>query len=134
MVNEQVTTVILTADVPQEVKFSENYPYLWVDNKSVNDVYASIGGTPEAGKDGTYTIVAGSQLRISGGNYNDGVTLLGEGNVQIVASNIAACPFKVAPAAAGGGGSADTADYTARIAANCVKNQLPYSISGLMKI
>lgn len=105
MVNEQVTTVTLTADTPQEVRFSAAYPYLWIDNKSAGDVYASIGGTPEADKDGTYTIAAGSQLRISCGAYNSGVTLLGEGKVQVVASGIASCPFKFK--AKGGGNNGE---------------------------
>lgn len=62
MVNSQVTTVTLTADTPQEIRFSAAYPYIWVDNKSASDVYASVNGTPEADKDGTYTIAAGSQM------------------------------------------------------------------------
>lgn len=100
MVNSQVTTVTLTADTPQEIRFSAAYPYIWVDNKSASNVYASVSGTPEADKDGTYAIAAGSQLRISGGAYNSGVTLLGEGKVQAIASAIASCPFK---SASGGG-------------------------------
>ena len=104
MVNEQVTTVTLTADTPQEVRFSAAYPYIWVDNKSASDVYATIGGAPEADKDGTYTVAAGSQMRISGGVGNDGITLLGEGKVQVVASAIAACPFKSAQKGGGGNG------------------------------
>lgn len=124
MVNSQVTTVTLTADTPQEVKFSAAYPYIWVDNKSASDVYASIGGTPEADKDGTYTIAAGSQLRISGGAYNSGVTLLGEGKVQAIASAIASCPFKCAPASSGGGGSTDTVDAVLSITSkNPVQNK-----------
>ena len=96
-----VKTVTLAADTPQKVTFDGAYPYFWIDNKSASDVYASVGGTPEADKDDTYTITADSQLRISGGVGNDGITLLGEGKVQVIASAIAACPFK---AAAGGGG------------------------------
>lgn len=96
-----VKTVTLTAGTPQEVKFPEAYPFYWIDNKTSGDVYASVGGTPEADADGTYTISAGSQLRISGGVGNGGITLLGEGNVQVVASGIASCPFK---SAMGGGG------------------------------
>lgn len=92
MVNEQVTTVTLTG-TPQEIKFASAYPYIWVDNKSASDVYAAIGRTPEADKDGTYTIAAGSQLRISCGAYNSGVTLLGNGKVQVIASGIATSPF-----------------------------------------
>lgn len=97
-----VKTVTLTAGTPQTVAFSEAYPFYWIDNKTSGDVYASVGSTPEADKDGTYTIAAGSQLRISGGVGNGGITLLGEGKVQVVASGIAECPFK---AAQGGGGS-----------------------------
>lgn len=104
MVNSQVTTVTLTADTPQEIRFSAAYPYIWVDNKSASDVYASVSGTPEADKDGTYTIAAGSQLRISGGAYGNGVTLLGDGKVQVIASGIASCPFKSAQKGGGGNG------------------------------
>ena len=97
-----VKTVTLTADTPQKVTFDGAYPFYWIDNKSVSDVYASVG-IPEANADGTYTVAAGSQMRISGGVGNDGITLLGEGKVQVVASAIAACPFKSAPAVGGGG-------------------------------
>ena len=95
MVNEQVTTIELTAGTPSTVEFSGAYPYYWVDNRSAGDVYASLG-TPEAGTDGTYTIAAGSQLRISGGAFNAKLTLLGSGKVQVIASGIASCPFKAA--------------------------------------
>ena len=94
-----VKTVTLAADTPQKVTFEGAYPYYWIDNKTASDVYASVG-VPEADADGTYTVAAGSQMRISGGVGNDGITLLGEGKVQIIASAIAACPFK---SAAGGG-------------------------------
>ncbi len=94
-----VKTVTLTADTPQKITFEGAYPYYWIDNKTASDVYASVG-VPEADADGTYTVAAGSQMRISGGVGNDGITLLGEGKVQVVASAIAACPFK---SAAGGG-------------------------------
>ena len=118
-----VKTVTLAADTPQKVTFEGAYPYFWIDNKSASDVYASVGGTPEADKDDTYTITAGSQLRISGGVGNDGITLLGEGKVQIIASTIADCPFKSAPAVGGGGGS-DTVDEFLNIAsANPVQNK-----------
>ncbi|MGN1137076.1 MAG: hypothetical protein ACI4SF_12765 [Oscillospiraceae bacterium] len=96
-----VKTVTLTAGTPVKVKFLESYPFCWIDNKTSGDVYASVGGTPEADKDGTYTITAGSQLRISGGAFSDNLTLLGEGKVQVIASGIASCPFK---SAQGGGG------------------------------
>lgn len=99
-----VKTVTLAADTPQKATFEGAYPYFWIDNKSASDVYASVGGTPEADKDDTYTITAGSQLRISGGVGNDGITLLGEGKVQIIASTIAACPFKSAQKGGGGNG------------------------------
>lgn len=102
MVNEQVTTIELTAGTPSTVEFSGAYPYYWVDNKSDSEVYASLG-TPEAGTDGTYTIAAGSQLRISGGAFNTKLCLLGSGKVQVIASSIASCPFKQAQ---GGGGCA----------------------------
>ena len=106
MVNEQVTTVDLTAGTPSTVEFSGAYSYYWIDNKSYNDVYASLG-TPEAGADGTYTIAAGSQLRISGGAFNTKLSLLGSGEVQVIASSIASCPFK---SAQGGGGFRGTLD------------------------
>ena len=96
-----VKTVTLTADTPQKVTFDGAYPFYWIDNKSVSDVYASVG-IPEANADGTYTVAAGSQMRISGGVGNDGITLLGEGKVQVVASAIAAPPFKSAQKGGGG--------------------------------
>lgn len=105
MVNEQVTTIELTAGTPSTVEFSGAYPYYWVDNRSAGDVYASLG-TPEAGTDGTYAIEAGSQLRISGGAFNTKLTLLGSGKVQVIASGIASCPFKGAM----GGGESVTVD------------------------
>ena len=40
MVNEQVTTIELTAGTPSTVEFSGAYPYYWVDNRSAGDVYA----------------------------------------------------------------------------------------------
>lgn len=104
MVNEQVTTVTLAAGTPSTVEFSGAYPYYWIDNRSAGDVYASLG-TPEAGTDGTYTIAAGSQLRISGGAFNTKLSLLGSGKVQVIASAIASCPFKGAQ----GGGESVTA-------------------------
>ena len=117
-----VKTVTLTADTPQKVTFDGAYPYYWIDNKSTSDIYASVG-VPEANADGTYTVAAGSQMRISGGVGNDGITLLGEGKVQVVASAIAACPFKVAPAVGGGGGS-DTVDEFLNISStNPVQNK-----------
>lgn len=93
MMNEQVTTIELTAGTPSTVEFSGAYPYYWVDNRSAGDVYASLG-TPEAGTDGTYTIAAGSQLRISGGAFNTKLCLLGSGKVQVIASSIATPPFQ----------------------------------------
>ena len=102
MVNEQVTTVELTAGTPQTIEFSGAYPYYWVNNMSGSEVYAALS-TPEADSDGTYTIAAGSQLRISGGAFNTKLNLLGSGKVQIIASSIASCPFK--PAQGGGGES-----------------------------
>ena len=105
-----IKTVTLTADTPQKITFEGAYPYYWIDNKTAGNVYASVGGTPEADADGTYTVAAGSQMRISGGVGNNGITLLGDGKVQIIASSIASCPFKSAQK--GGGdesGSASTA-------------------------
>lgn len=93
MVNEQVTTIELTAGTPQTIEFSGAYPYYWVNNLSDSEAYASLG-TPEAGSDGTYTIAAGSQLRISGGAFNTKLYLLGSGKVQVIASAIASCPFR----------------------------------------
>ena len=97
-----VKTVTLTADTPQKVTFEGAYSYYWIDNKTASDVYASVG-VPEADADGTYTVAAGSQLRISVGVGNNGITLLGEGKVQVVASAIAACPFKQAQKGGGDG-------------------------------
>lgn len=118
-----VKTVTLTADTPQKVTFEGAYPYYWIDNKTTADVYASVGGIPEADKDDTYTITAGSQLRISGGVGNDGITLLGEGKVQIIASTIAACPFKSAPAVGGGGGSDTVDEFLSITSPNPVQNK-----------
>ncbi len=117
-----VKTVTLTADTTQKVTFEGAYPYYWIDNKTASDVYASVG-VPEADADGTYTVAAGSQMRISGGVGNNGITLLGEGKVQIIASTIAACPFKVAPAV-GGGGESDSVDEFLNISStNPVQNK-----------
>ena len=122
MVNEQVTTIELTAGTPSTVEFSGAYPYYWVDNRSAGDVYASLG-TPEAGTDGTYTIAAGSQLRISGGAFNTKLTLLGSGEVQVIASAIASCPFK---GAQGGG------DYAVAGASSyTLNNTVDYPLLGL---
>lgn len=117
-----VKTVTLTADTPQKITFEGTYPYYWIDNKSTSDVYASLG-VPEADKDDTYTITAGSQLRISGGVGNDGITLLGAGKVQIIASTIAACPFKSAPAVGGGGGSDTVDEFLSITSQNPVQNK-----------
>lgn len=89
-----VKTVTLAADTPQKITFEGTYPYYWIDNKTADSVYASVAGVPTADADDTYTIAAGSQLRVSGGVGNNGITLLGEGKVQVIASTIAACPFK----------------------------------------
>ena len=122
MVNEQVTTIELTAGTPSTVEFSGAYPYYWVDNRSAGDVYASLG-TPEAGTDGTYTIAAGSQLRISGGAFNTKLTLLGSGKVQVIASAIASCPFK---GVQGGG------DYAVAGASSyTLNNTVDYPLLGL---
>ncbi|MGN1305300.1 MAG: hypothetical protein ACI4YB_09735 [Oscillospiraceae bacterium] len=101
MIADPVTTITLTAGTPQSVKFASNYPYYWIDNKTSGNVYARIGGTPVPDSDGTFTIAAGSQLRISGGAFGNDTTLLGSGKVQIIASEIASCPFKLG--AEGGG-------------------------------
>ncbi|MGN0598643.1 MAG: hypothetical protein ACI4JK_02010 [Oscillospiraceae bacterium] len=95
MITDPVTTITLTADTPQSVKFASNYPYYWIDNKTPGNVYARIGGVPVPDSDGTFTIAAGSQLRISGGAFDNDITLLGSGKVQIIASEIASCPFKL---------------------------------------
>lgn len=122
MVNEQVTTIELTAGTPSTVEFSGAYPYYWIDNRSAGDVYASLG-TPEAGTDGTYTIAAGSQLRISGGAFNTKLCLLGSGKVQVIASSIASCPFK---GAQGGG------DYAVAGASSyTLNNTVDYPLLGL---
>lgn len=98
-----VKTVTLTADTPQKVTFEGAYSYYWIDNKTASDVYASVG-VPEADADGTYTVAAGSQLRISAGVGNNGITLLGDGKVQVIASGIASCPFKSTQKGGGGNG------------------------------
>ena len=122
MVNEQVTTIELTAGTPSTVEFSGAYPYYWIDNKSDSDVDASLG-TPEEGADGTYTIAAGSQLRISGGAFNTKLCLLGSGKVQVIASGIASCPFK---GAQGGG------DYAVAGASSyTINNAVDYPLLGL---
>ncbi len=126
MVNEQVTTIELTAGTPSTVEFSGAYPYYWVDNRSAGDVYASLG-TPEAGTDGTYTIAAGSQLRISGGAFNAKLTLLGSGEVQVIASAIASCPFKM-PRKGGGN------NYKSKIIYNIPLKTSLEDISGYNRI
>ncbi|MGN0608261.1 MAG: hypothetical protein ACI4J6_03600 [Oscillospiraceae bacterium] len=126
MVNEQVTTIELTAGTPSTVEFSGAYPYYWVDNRSAGDVYASLG-TPEAGTDGTYTIAAGSQLRISGGAFNTKLCLLGSGKVQVIASAIASCPFKM-PRKGGGN------NYKSKIIYNIPLKTSLEDISGYSRI
>lgn len=100
MVNEIVTNITLTSDVPQEVRFAGAYPYYWVENFTSDYVYARIGENPTPEADGTYTIPAGDKRRISGVGS---IFLLGNGKVQISASTNKECPFKVAPAVGGGG-------------------------------
>lgn len=104
MTNTNVTTLTLTADAPQTVEFAAAYPYYWINNLSDNEAYASFS-TPAADGDGTYTIAAGSQLRIGGG-AGGSINLLGNGKVQVIASGIPDCPFKVRS----GGGDGSTAD------------------------
>lgn len=102
MVKKCVTTVNLISETPEKITFNSRYPYFWVNNMSDGEVYASLT-TPEADSDGTYTIAAGGNMRVSGEVYNDSIYLLGNGKVQIVASTVADCPFK---SAAKGGGAA----------------------------
>lgn len=117
MIADPVTTITLTAGTPQSVKFASSYPFYWIDNKTSGNVYARIGGTPAPDSDGTFTIAAGSQLRVSGGAFDNDITLLGSGKVQIIASELASCPFKLG--AKGGGNelsgassySVDAVDY-----------------------
>ncbi len=117
MIADPVTTITLTAGTPQSVKFASSYPFYWIDNKTPGNVYARIGGTPVPDSDGTFTIAAGSQLRVSGGSFDNDITLLGSGKVQIIASGLASCPFKIG--AEGGGNeisgassySVDAVDY-----------------------
>lgn len=113
-----VKTVTLTADTPQKITFGGAYPFYWIDNKTSGDVYASVSGTLEADKDGTYTIAAGSQLRIPGGVGNDGITLLGEGKIQVIASSIASCPFKSAQKGGGGNGLISIGIYQGAVSTN----------------
>lgn len=91
MVNEIVTNVTLTSDVPQEVRFAGAYPYYWVENFTSDYVYVRIGENPTPETDGTYTIAAGDKRRVSGVG---GIYLLGNGKVQISASTNGECPFK----------------------------------------
>ena len=117
MIKDPVTTITLTAGTPQSVKFASSYPFYWIDNKTPGNVYARIGGTPVPDSDGTFTIAAGSQLRVSGGAFDNDITLLGSGKVQIIASELASCPFKLG--SKGGGNelsgafsySVDAVDY-----------------------
>ena len=117
MIADPVTTITLTAGTPQSVKFASSYPFYWIDNKTSGNVYARIGGTPAPDSDGTFTIAAGSQLRVSGGAFDNDITLLGSGKVQIIASELASCPFKLG--SKGGGNeisgessySVDAVDY-----------------------
>lgn len=82
------------------LEFSESYPYYWIENRSENEVLASLNKEPVKGSDGSYSVVAGSNIRISGG-FGNKLVLLGNGEVQVIASIIAECPFKTA--ARGGG-------------------------------
>lgn len=117
MIADPVTTITLTAGTPQSVKWASSYPFYWIDNKTPGNVYARIGGTPVPDSDGTFTIAAGSQLRVSGGTFENDITLLGSGKVQIIASELASCPFKLG--SKGGGNeisgapsySVDAVDY-----------------------
>lgn len=101
MVNEIVTNVTLTSDVPHEVRFAGAYPYYWVENFTSDYVYVRIGENPTPEADGTYTIPAGDKRRISGVG---GIFLLGNGKVQISASTNGECPFKSAQKGGGGNG------------------------------
>lgn len=102
MVNEQVTTVILTGEVVS-IEFAASYPFYWITNMSDGDIYVSLD-TPEPDSDGTYTITAGERHRISGGISDTKINLLGNGKVQVEACVIAVSPsFK--PAQGGGGES-----------------------------
>ena len=101
MVNEIVTNITLTSDVPQEVRFAGAYPYYWVENFTSDYVYVCIGENPTPEADGTYTIPAGDKRRISG---IGSIYLLGNGKVQISASTNGVCPFKSAKEGGGGNG------------------------------
>lgn len=101
MVNEIVTNVTLTSDIPQEVRFAGAYPYYWVENFTSDYVYVRIGENPTPEADGTYTIPAGDKRCISGVGS---IYLLGNGKVQISASTNKECPFKSAQKGGGGNG------------------------------
>lgn len=86
-------TNIQLEDEALRLEFSESYPYYWIENRSENEVLISLNKEPVKGSDGSYSVVAGSNIRISGG-FGNKLVLLGNGEVQIIASVIAECPFK----------------------------------------
>ncbi len=77
------------------LEFSESYPYYWIENRSANEVLISLEKEPVKGSDGSYSVSAGSNIRVSGG-FDRKLVLLGSGEVQVIASVIAECPFKSA--------------------------------------
>ncbi len=89
-----VKTIELSGTV-ETVSFSASYTYYWVDNKGESTVYASVG-EPVADSDGTYTIEAGTQLRVPG-SMSGGIKLLGTGKVQVIATDSAFSPFNESP-------------------------------------
>lgn len=75
------------------LEFSESYPYCWIENRSSGDVLISLDNEPVKGSDGTYLVLAGSNIRIPCG-FGHKLVLYGSGEVQVIASVIAECPFK----------------------------------------
>lgn len=84
------------------VKFENGYPYYIITNLGDDNIYAS--GNPDitAYADGVYTILPGTETRISPEKSADTVYLLGSGKVQVRAEEIAVpTSFKVVPKGGG---------------------------------
>lgn len=99
IISKNVTNIQLEGEAVC-LEFLKSYPYYWIENRSENDVLVSLDNEPVEASDGTYSVLAGSNLRISGG-FGQKLVLLGNGTVQVIASDIAESPFK--SAAKGGG-------------------------------
>ena len=119
-----VKTVTLAAGAVTTVRFDASFPYYWIDNQTNGTIYAAIGAEPVPETDGTFTVAAGGKVRLSGGITPSEIKLKGSGKVQVVASGIAECPFKVAPVSGGGKELTGNSSYT-------IENTVDYPLIGL---